>query len=213
MGVSLTQLIPIRELTPGAVGAIRNSVIKSVVERAAREMNMPESKLVVRDIRPWADLQMCAQTVGTAKTVETWTYAVTSAAVGYESILSGSAGTAANSADQRYMALFGIRDLRAGMGTHVTATVSYPEYTSSAIFPPICSLLRISVGGANKVIWDTRSLAGYKDALVAFAPSAVVIPQNTSYQIEIYKNRATGGNVNIQLIGVVVEPRGKLVAP
>lgn len=202
-----TQLVPIQELTPGGIGAIRNQVIASLVAKASKEMFMPPEKLVVRDIRPLGDLQLYDDSAGNARTTEDWEFDVTAAASGYESIT----GTA-TMGDQRYVAIYGVRDLRLGRDQSPTVTGSsgFPNIT---VWPSFVSLLRISVGGGDKVIWDTQSMQSYKQNLVAFAPSAVIIPQNTSYNISIYKTRAVGGNVYIQFIGVIVEPRGLLISP
>ena len=58
MSVAYTGLVPIQELTPASIANIRNSVINQVVALAARELSLPEDKMVVRDIRPEADLQL-----------------------------------------------------------------------------------------------------------------------------------------------------------
>ena len=59
-GPALTHLIPLEEMTPGQVGAIRNQVITQLVRQVSSELNMPPEKLVVRDVRPFRDLAMYA---------------------------------------------------------------------------------------------------------------------------------------------------------
>ena len=117
--------------------------------------------------------------------------------------------------DNRYVALFGVRDLRySAAGTEDVSDVSNLPKTKSAL-GPVASLIRITVGGSEKVIWDVSCMQAYADAQVAFSSSAVIIPQNASYKIEFGKFMTTTAEAlyHIQLIGVVVEPRGKVISP
>lgn len=200
--IARTQLIPLQELTPGAVGAIRNQVIKSLVAQASRELSLPPSALVVRDLRWVGDLAAYGSAAAAA-TVGDWTNACT-ASSGYTTIATGTM------ADQRYVGMFGIRDLRLGWNTHTTASA---PLTTPYLFTNYASLVKFNIGGADKVIWDTKSLMSYPDNPVAFSPSAVVIPQNIIYTISYYKVVTSCGTYRIQLVGVAVEPRGKVISP
>lgn len=203
-GPAKTQLVPIQELTPGAVGAIRNQVINDLIKKASADLNIVPDKFVVRDVRPFGDLQLLSAGT-TAMTIEEWLYTATTG-TGYVSW----SGTR-TMGDNRYVALFGIRDLRFGMGPHATASGT----TTGQVWAPlIWSFLRINVGGADKVHWDCTSMQPYVDQHVSFAPTAVIIPQNTSYNISIYKTETlTDIVMRLQLIGVAVEPRGLLISP
>ena len=216
MGVALTHLIPVQELTPGAVGAIRNEVIAALVRQASEELTLSPDKLVVRDIRPFSDLQMYAAGI-TAATVDEWQYDATTTTASAFTTVTGSK----TMADQRYVALFGVRDLRLGIGVHSTAmglldsTAAGPVALLKTQMPgQIVSLIKINVGGADKVIWDMTSIQAYPSNLVGFSPSAVIIPQNASFNIYYYfKTTVAGIRAWLQLIGVVVEPRGKVISP
>ena len=216
---SYTQLIPKEEMTPGAIGAIRNQIIDNVVAQVSRELTLSPDDLVVRDIRPKSDLQMLS--VGTTDaTVDRWVYdATTTVADAFTAVV----GATKTMADQRYIALFGVRDLRAGVGVHTTAmelqdsTAAGPVAQLGPLLPQnaMVSFIKIEVGGAVKAIWDISCLEAYiGEAMVAFSPSAVLIPQNASFRIYYYfKTTAAGIRANLQLIGVVVEPRGKVISP
>jgi len=220
MGAALTQLIPIHELSPGAVGAIRNTIINALVKQVAQELSLSEDKLVVRDPRPFNDLQMY-ETAATAKTVDKWTYDTTTTTVNAFTTVTGTASMA----DQRYVALFGVRDLRLGVGIHTTAmnlldstavavAATGENAAARVIAGQVVSFIKITVGGADRVIWDLTSMEAYPENLIGFSPTAVIIPQNTSYNIGYYMvSTVAGVRAYLQLIGVVVEPRGKLISP
>lgn len=205
-GVALTQLIPIAELAPGAVGAIRNEVINSLLEQVSRELSLPKSKLVVRDLRPVEDLTLYS-TATTATTINDWIFTTAASTVtGYVNIAS------TTMADQRYVAIFGVRDLRNvydGKSLVAVATVAYGRSLAQVV-----SLIKITVGGADKAIWDITKLQAYPNQAVGISPGAVIIPQNASYAIAFYKaNGISGAIANVMLEGVVVEPRGKVTSP
>lgn len=220
-GPALTQLIPIQELPPGGIGAIRNQVIKALLAKAVPELHMLEENLVVRDVRPLGDLQMYSSAT-TDLVQELWANMSTVTAVGYLSVTGDK-----TMADQRYVALYGVRDRRASMGPTGSATVSTSVAASQGhgrwLPEPLVSLIKISVGGGDKVIWDMSGLDAYMDSKVAVSPSAVIIPQNTLFNISYYKSGnfiagavavpVTDELMFIQLMGVVVEPRGKVVSP
>ena len=206
MGATYSQLIPVQELTPGQISNIRNSSIQAVVAMASRELSLAEDRLVVRDIRPMTDLEMYDADAATG-TAEDWIFDTATSGTGYKALCASR-----TMADQRYVCIFGVRDLRTNIGTtaiNVTAAGTVKQNESAKLV----SLLRFTVGGAYKVIWDTNVMEAYKDNMVAFSPSVVIIPQNVSYQIEAFKDAAKEGDVMLQLIGVVVEPRGLVISP
>ena len=212
MGATLSQLIPIQELTPGQIGAIRNGAINYVVALAARELAMSEDKLVVRDIRPKDDLALYgASGTDAAAAFNSWYFDCSAETVGSYKALGSATGTMG---DQRYVAIFGVRDQRLNScensaGADVSASIAgLPPADAARV-----SLIRLTVGGAYKVIWDTRCMQAYTDALVAFSPSPVIIPQNSSFLIEYQFDISKESTVRLQLIGVVVEPRGKVISP
>ena len=207
--LAMTQMIPIQELTPGQIGAIRNGAIGAVVAMVSRELGLPQDRLVVRDIRPYEDLAVYAQlgTTPVLATVNDWMALATAGSGAWQAFTASS-----TMADQRYIALFGARDQRLAInhstvGADVTATIANRQEQARA------SLIRLTIGGAYKVIWDIRGMQAYSDALVCFSPSPVIIPQNVSYQIHYFNDATTDGTIGIQLIGVVVEPRGLVVSP
>ena len=219
-------LIPIQELTPGAVGAIRNQVIENLVAQVSSELSLPPEKLIVRDVRPYEDLQM--YTVGgTDATGERWGFTDAGTTVGFVN-----ASGSKTMGNQRYVALFGVRDRSMFYGASGSATVSYLAATvaiGSSYGPNIrgnkqvISLIKIVVGGADKVTWDISCLRAYGDAQVAISPGAIIIPQNTQFQIQYYKTGSIEAGALtapvasevawLQLLGVTVEPRGKTISP
>ena len=220
--VPVMSLNPIKEMTPGEIGASRNQVIEALVKQAARELSLTEDKLVVRDVRPFNDLQLYAG--GTTNlTTDVWGFDVTTTTVAAFTTISG----AKNMGDQRYVAIYGVRDLHYGVGIHstdmgtaVTGLFGVAGLVGNITWPQIVAQVKIQVGGADKVIWDLSGMYAYPGALVAFSSAAVVIPQNAAFNI-YYMLRghltnttlAPGARAMIQLIGVVVEPRGKVISP
>jgi hypothetical protein len=207
MTITNTCLIPIQELTPGQVGAIRNQAIQAVVALASRELAMTEDRLVVRDVRPTTDLELYEGPADTAA-YDKWEFDVTETA-GYIDANSASA----TMADQRYVCLFGVRDRRLNIGGASGASGATTAAGAVSTARTRISLIKVIVGGAEKVIWDTTNLEAYSGDLVGFTSSPVIIPQNASYKVQYYHLDALGGRVYLQLIGVVVEPRGKVVSP
>ena len=212
MRASQTQLIPIAEMTPGQVAAIRNSVIEKVVAMTSRETGLPEDGLVVRDILPYTDLGF-DYSAATAGTNEGWRHEMTSTTPGYLTV------TGSNTmSDQRFVAVFGVRDGRAGEGATHTATnyVAAPHMNISAV-----ALIKFEIGGAIRAIWDIHTIGANFYSQVGFSPGAVIIPQNTAYNIYFYNKsigaagtaKGAGIFVFLQLLGVTVEPRGLVVSP
>jgi hypothetical protein len=216
MSEARINLTPKDELTPGAVGAIRNSVIESVVALAAKELNISADKLVVRDVRPFSDLQM-SEAGTTIKTADDWYYdATTTTAASFTSVTG-----ARTMGDQRYVAIYGVRDLRKGFGIHATtlgtsATTLLGAFAGNlgGVLPQLVSMIKVNVGGSDKVIWDINGIYAYDDC-VGFTSAAVIIPQNASFNISYYLKSCAvpGTRIKLQLIGVAVEPRGKVVSP
>jgi len=204
MGAALTQLIPISELAPGAAGAIRNQVIAGLLALASSEMKMPIEKLVVRDLRPVEDLALYSSGT-TAATINDWLFTTAASTVtGF--VVINSAATPM--ADQRYVALYGVKDLRN------VYDVKQAAATVRAVLSQVVSLVKINVGGGDKAIWDLTKLQVYPNEMVGISPSAVIIPQNASYAISLYKcNGVASVIANILFEGVVVEPRGKVLSP
>ena len=200
--VALMQLIPADEMAPGAIGAIRNKLIDAVVELASRELSLAPSKLVVRDIRPVEDLTAAA-TVGVASTIDDWVFTTAATTVtGYIVYATG------NMADQRYMCIFGARDNRMSYGVKQAAATIKAELAQNV------SLIRINVGGADKVIWDLAKVQAYPNKMIGVSPGGVIIPQNTVYTISMYKVNGVASTLwEVVLEGFVVEPRGRVVSP
>ena len=204
MGAALTQLIPISELAPGAAGAIRNQVISALLALASKELTMPEEKLVVRDLRPVEDLALYS-TGTTVSTINDWLFTTAATTVtGFVAINN----VATAMADQRYVAIYGVKDLRMAYGTKQAAAATIVAGCQAV------SLIKINVGGGDKAIWDLSKLQAYPEQIVGITPGGVIIPQNASYTISLYKSQGTASMVTaIVLEGVVVEPRGKTTSP
>ena len=206
-GLALTHIIPIQELTPGQVGKIRNDAIEGTVAMASKELNLPRERLVVRDVRPVADLAMYS-ILTTASTVEWWYYSLTADAVGWTAV----SPTTGTMGDNKFVCLFGIRDLSTHVGHSSMAATATTASRNDGW--PVISMVKLNVGGSDKVTWDACGLRGYSDH-VGFTPSAVIIPQNTSFVIYYYQEEknATALTTFFQLIGVTVEPRGLTISP
>ena len=210
MRATQTHLVPIAEMTPGMVATIRNSVIGQVVALASRELSLNENQLVVRDIEPYTDLGL-DYSLASASTNEKWEVAMTGVAVGYYTVTGAS-----TMADQRYVAIFGVRDFGAYIGATMSAT---GQSGAPAIPTNQVSLIKFDIGGATKAIWDSSNIRSYSGKLVGFTPAAVIIPQNASYNIYYYQiassspTAAKVGHAYLQLVGVTVEPRGKTLTP
>lgn len=199
-----THLIPVAELAPGAVSAIRNFVIEYLVARASRELNLSPDDLVVRDIRPYSDLKWCTSTdaVTAALTEDKWDATSDDSKV-YGKFVGCVADGSNVMADRRYVGIYGVKDLRMALATKV---------------PQALSMIKLNVGGNDRVIWDLQNMQAYPSALSAVCTRAVVIPPNTTYQIYLYGGLSDDGastdiNQYIMLEGVVVEPVGKVLSP
>jgi len=91
---ALSQLVPLSELDPNGAASIRNAAIKQVLAEAAKALNYPEDRLVVRDIRPDIDLDY-----GT----EDWGEKTGATAGAYETMSTGT------NVDQRWMCFYGVQ--------------------------------------------------------------------------------------------------------
>ena len=204
-----TYLVPVQEMTPGMVAEVRNSVIDQVVRIAAKELGMAEKDLVVRDVLPVNDLgfDFSAASGGTGEC--NWEFAATVTTVGYATVTGAS-----TMSNNRYVAIFGVRDLRMGIG----ATYGCTDQLGFILPPSPTSLIKFEVGGAVKAIWDTTGLSAYRE-MAGFTTAPILIPQNAAYNIYFYNRPygTVGTGIAIysylQLIGVTVEPRGQLVSP
>ena len=95
MSASLTHLIPSGELAPGQAAAIRNAAIDGVLAIVMKELKMPLTQLVVRDISPDNDLDW---------STEDWFENTGSTTGDYETMTTGTM------ADQRWVVIFGVKD-------------------------------------------------------------------------------------------------------
>jgi hypothetical protein len=198
-------LIPVAELAPGAVSAIRNEIINILLARATRELSKPRDQLVVRDIRPFDDLHWAThEDIGTtALTENQWVFTSDDSA-NYGKFTPMIATDYATMAEERFVAIYGVKDMRMSLATPVAQALS---------------MLMINVGGNDKVIWDLQNMQAYPEALAAVCPPpGVIIPPSTTYQIYGYGGLSDDGastdiNCYIVLEGIVVEPKGKVISP
>ena len=93
LNAALTQLIPNSEFAPGEVATVRNELVRKVVQWASTELKKPAKELVVRDIRPSADL---------SRTYEDWADISGATTAAYETLTTGT-----NAAD-RWIAFYGV---------------------------------------------------------------------------------------------------------
>lgn len=207
MQATKIHLIPLSEMSPGAAGAIRNQVIDSVVAQASRELALSPEKLVVRDVRPLSDLAMY-EVLTTALAQDDWIYCPTTTVANAWTAVTANPATMA---DNRYVAIWGVRNGLPYSGSVAGGTAGVAGDVSP--YTDI-NLIRINVGGSDKVIWDITCTQLDRNGHVAFSPSAVIIPQNATYTI-FYKRAHILADVisHVQLIGVCVEPRGLVLTP
>ena len=123
-----TSLIPASELYPRQASEIRGGVIQAIINIAVAELHLPESELVVRDIRAKDDLALYSK--GADADVEDWACVTGTTINAYETMTTGTM------ADQRWVGLYGVK---ISEGCAVTA-------------------LRIATGGAQRAIWQIQSL-------------------------------------------------------
>ena len=191
-----TLLIPIEELPPGSLGAIRRQVTENLVNIVATQLKMNPRDLVARDIRPQSDLDWGSGTsfATGAVTTDIWNITTHGSNVGFQDIIVSGSDVMG---DQRWCAIYGVRDMRTCFATQVTQAIT---------------LLKITVGNSVKAIWDTTKLAAYKQNPVGICPSPIIIPQNTHFQFAGYI-LAVSTVCWASLEGVIVEPRGKVISP
>jgi len=206
-----TQLIPLAELLPADVVRLRNAIIDAVVRQASNALNKPLDDLIVRDVQAYTDLSMEYGTAS-AGTAENWERDFTGTTVGWVQV-NNSAAVVGN---DRYIGIFGIRDTRFGFGA------TQQDATDVTVFnPPQCpvSLVRINSGGAIKCIWDVSCLSAYPNQPVALSPAAVILtPRSTlaiSYYQKNFNSDTTAKSIPsyLQLVGITVEPRGRVISP
>lgn len=200
-----TQLIPVAELAPGAVTAIRESIIRQLISLAATELKKSPEDLVVRDIRPFTDIAWATHAnIGTAVlTTDLWHF-ISDDSANFGKFTEMIAAGSDVMADDRYVAIYGVKDLRMAQEAPVAQALSQ---------------LKLHVGGNDRVIWDLQNMQAYPSHLAAVCPSAIIIPPRTSYQIYGYGCLSDGTQVNtdidnwLMLEGVVVESRGLVISP
>jgi len=204
MPAPLTNLIPLQELPPGAVNSIRRGAVNFALKEAATRLGMSIDELVVRDVRPVEDLQMYS-TGTTLATIEDWVFTTAATTTtGFVTVTGDK-----NMGNNRFVVLFGVRDNRLAIATVATAAPA-----ALVVGPSSVSLVKVSVGGADKVVWDTKCMQGYGQDQAAFTQYFVLIPQNTTFNISYYKSQATASMlIWLALIGITVEPRGKIISP
>ena len=199
-----TTLIPVAELAPGAVAKIRNDTIQALLEKASIEMGLPTDKLIVRDIRAYNDLYWATGSTlaVTVSTEDHWHFTLDNSETEgeFEDLNSSSH---VEMADQRFVAIYGVKDRRMSLATPIVPTMSE---------------LRFTTGGNVRAIWDLQVMEAYPDAMAAVTTSPIIIPQNTDYQIAGYNGLSDDGGGSdvvsyIMLEGVVVEPIGKVLSP
>lgn len=201
-----TQMIPTAELAPGAVSAIRESIISQVIALAATELKKNPEDLIVRDIRPYDDLgwaTTAAPIVHAAGLTENLWNFLSDDLTNYGQFVEMVTTAKTVMADGRFVALFGVKDLRMAQNAPVAQALSE---------------LKLHVGGNDRVIWDLQNMQAYPNHLSAICPSAVIIPQRTIYQIYGYGGLSDdGASADIvswlMLEGVVVESRGLVISP
>lgn len=195
--ISDTYLMPVAELTPGSVSAIRNTARDYLIDETSARLSMPTSQLVVRDIRPIDDLVMCASP-STPATNDDWEY--TGGAAHTWEAWSDDDQTMG---DQRFVILYGVRDL----------SMRNQAWATTAVVQDI-ALVKLDVGNATKAIWDVGCLGAYalSGPAAAVTNNPILIPQNVAYLLKVFTN--AGSVVQyLQLMGLVCEPRGKVISP
>ena len=199
-----TTLIPVAELSPGAVAKIRNDTIAVVLAKVSAEIGMPTEKLVVRDIRPFTDLGWATgATITTAVSTENhWDFSLDdSETEGAFTVLNSTSYQ--TMADQRFIVIYGVKDRRMALATPIVQAMSE---------------LRITTGGNVRAIWDLQKMQAYPSKMAAVTNSPVIIPQNTDYQLAGYNGISDDGGSSdvvsyIMLEGFVVEPMGRVLSP
>lgn len=198
-------LTPVSELAPGAIAAIRNEIIDILMARASRELNKPLEQLLSRDLRPLDDIGWATHAdIGiTALTEDEWIFTSDDSA-NYGAFTKMISTTYDELAKDRYVAIYGVKDMRMSLASPIAQALS---------------MLKINVGGNDKVIWDLQSMQAYPNALSAVCPPpGVIIPPSTAFQIYGYGGLSDdGGSTDIAsyivLEGIVVEPKGKVLSP
>jgi len=194
----LTNLVPVQEMSPGRVAAIKNDAIKQLLATASAQLQMSVDSLVVRDIMPQTDLDWGSDaTTGLANaaiTTEMWYLATDAALSGYLPLVTADSAVMG---DQKFCAIWGMRDAR---GSEATVTAQST------------SLWKFDVGHSVKAIWDLSKCYAYPFNTQGVCEKPIIIPQNVYYQIYGYSIATSTGSW-VMLDGCIVEPRGKQVSP
>ena len=205
--VANTLLIPVYELAPGAITAHRNKIRDMLVAIAGKDLNLRPNQFIIRDIR-WVEDIVGLASAGVTATVNDWTFTTAASATTGFVTVTGDRRMSQN----RYLALYGARDLRLTYGSQASVTTN--PYTTT--IPQCVSQIKIDVGGGTRAIWDLCKVQGGGMAVdpAGIAMSAVIIPQLATYNIYYYKMIAVNSTVaRIVLMGLVCEPRGIVVSP
>ena len=176
-GFANVSLIPAAELSAAQIAKIRNDALNYTLTVAAREMALSIDDLVARDIRPVEDLALYS--VGTtAATINNWLFTTAaSTTTGYVTITG-----AATMADSRYIAIYGVKDLRYSHGPTAVVAATLCNQGAWSV-----SFIKIDVGGGTRCEWDTSKMQGYTEVMAGFSPAPILIPQNAAYNIYLYK--------------------------
>lgn len=94
MDAARVSLIPMRELSPGQAGKIRNQVITNLITMVSQKLKCDPGQLVIRDIRPQGDLDY---------SVEDWGEITGATADAFETMSEGTMG------DNRWVAIYGVK--------------------------------------------------------------------------------------------------------
>ncbi|MCD6138673.1 MAG: hypothetical protein J7J91_08955 [Deltaproteobacteria bacterium] len=174
------------ELKGPALDAYRK-MVKMLKERAMRELNLSESEIVVRDLRP-ADLGQDSSTpdYNVGLTALTWTPIVNNVTI----------------SDNRFIGINGFmikHSSTAGAG-------------SVEVDVPVVEQIRITRKGTTARYWQVKQI-GYFENNVGYCDDPVTVDQNTTITIEGLARTASSLAGKFDILGVVVEKKGILVSP
>lgn len=209
--VADTMLIPVDELPPGALTAHRNKIKSMLTAIVSKDLALPPNQLIVRDIR-WVEDMQAYSTGTTAATINDWIFTTAASATTGFVTITGDQRMAQN----RYVALYGVRDLRFTYGTVAASVTTNPWL----VIPQCVSQIKIDVGGGTRAIWDLSKVqaAGASASSCGnasgIAMSAVIIPQLATYNISFYKMIGVNSTIaKVVFEGFCLEPRGVLCSP
>lgn len=142
-GETQTILIPAQELATGEAAAIRKGAIAAVVAKASKELNLPPTRLIVRDIRPKEDI---------GYTYATWFELTGSSSATYETMTTGSMAVS------RYIGIYGIKD-------------DSPSYNVSKIRVKVGNSIKSIWQLQNLYAGENESRIGFVPNVVVIPPS------------------------------------------